>query len=251
MKTIFLLLVIGYLVSCILLFVFQRSFIYYPQPAGEIGGVAEISFAHENQSLNGWVLNKGQSRALIYYGGNAESIENNIDFFRRAMPGYTVYLIPYRGYGKNAGAPTEKKLYADALFVFDQIKIQHDNITLMGRSLGSGIATYVAVKRSIHKLLLITPFDSVENIAKKHFPFFPVSLLVTDKYLSHNRAPDIKVPTLVLIAENDQIIPKEHTEELVTKLNPELLTKAVISEAEHNDISMYPEYLEAIVQFVD
>ncbi len=114
------------------------------------------------------------------------------------LSGYTVYLIPYRGYGNNAGTPAEQVLYSDAVQIYTTIKDQHDSVSLMGRSLGSGIATYVAANRQVDKLILVTPFDSIENVAKDIYWMFPVSLLIKDKFRSSERVKDITAPNLYI-----------------------------------------------------
>jgi len=255
MKLFLSLILIIYFSICLLFYIFQRSFLYFPQPTGAIdrtgSPIASVEFKNKQQLLTGWVLNPGQQQALLFYGGNAGVIENTIGFFNQVAPNHTVYLIPYRGYGSNSGKPTEQALYSDALYVYDQIKDQHNSIDLMGRSLGSGIATYVAVNRSINRLVLSTPYDSIENVAKELYPFLPVSLLARDKYLSVGRAPKITAKTLILIAENDRVIPRDRSEALADKFDQSLLTKVVIANADHNDISMYSEYLKSVQIFLE
>jgi len=255
MKLFLSLIIIIYLSVCLLFYIFQRSFLYYPQTTGAIdrsgAQVESIEFNNKEQLLIGWVLNPGQQKALLFYGGNAGVIENTIGFFNQVAPNHTVYLIPYRGYGSNSGRPTEQALYSDALHIYDQIKDRHQTIDLMGRSLGSGIATYVAVNRPVNRLVLSTPYDSIQNVAKEHYPFLPVRLLARDKYLSIERAPNIKVKTLILIAENDRVIPRERSEALAEKFGQSLLTQVVISNAQHNDISMHAQYIESMLEFLE
>jgi pimeloyl-ACP methyl ester carboxylesterase len=250
MKSLFVVVILAYLALALLLFLFQRSFLYFPQAAAKNILAEEIRFLNDQQKLTGWVLNKGQEKAIIYYGGNAEAVEQNIHFYLKHFPDQTTYLVPYRGYGKNSGKPTEEVLYSDALYLFDQVREKHQNINLIGRSLGTGIATYVAVNRDINKLVLVTPYDSIENIAKDQYPFLPISFLLTDKYLSIERASKIAAKTLVIIAENDETITRKRTDNLVLKFKAELLTQVVIRNAGHNDVMDFPEYLQAIQSFV-
>ena len=135
MKNTMIKIVLFYIGLCLVLFVLQRKFLYFPQPSGAVRGITEIGFTTDGVQLNGWVVNEGQPKALIYYGGNAESIENNITFFETVLPNYSVYLIPYRGYGNSTGEPSEAHLYHDALHIFDRVKVNHKQISLMGRSL--------------------------------------------------------------------------------------------------------------------
>ena len=235
-----------YIASCLLLFVLQRKFIYFPQPSSAVSGVTEISFTTDGEQLSGWVVNEGQSKALIYYGGNAESIENNIAFFEALLPDYSVYLISYRGYGNSTGEPSEASLYHDALYIFDRIKVNHEQISLMGRSLGSGVATYVTVNRPVEKLLLVTPFDSIENVAKHIYWMFPVSVLIKDKFQSIKRVKHISAQTYIFTAENDRVIPRARSVQLIAQFTDQLSDSILVSGADHNDISLYPEYIAGV-----
>ena len=116
----------------------------------------------------------------------------------------------------------------------------------MGRSLGSGVATYVAVNRQVEKLLLVTPFDSIENVAKNIYWMFPVSLLIKDKFQSINRVKNISAKTYIFIAENDRVIPRARSEQLIAQFSGQLKDSIVISGADHNDISLYPEYIAGV-----
>ena len=250
MKSLIIIIVFVYFGLCLALFLFQKSILYYPQPAIGVDNQAEtIQIDVGELELSGWVVNSGQQKAIIYYGGNAEVIEQNIPQFRRLFTNYTLYFIPYRGYGDNAGEPDESKLYSDALAVYNLVSKQHDTISLIGRSLGSGVATFVASERDVSKVALITPYDSIVSVAKTHYPFFPVSLLVNQKFLSIKRAPQIGVQVLILIAENDQVIPPKHSEALARAFEQRLLTKVTISNASHNDISNFQTFEKSLADY--
>ena len=244
-----------YLGLCLLVFVLQRKLLYFPTPPlvhfSPQMEATVISFENEGEQLSGWVVNKGRPKALIYYGGNAENIENNIPFFKDILPGYTVYLIPYRGYGDSTGEPTEAHLYSDALQIFDKVTAEHTTLSLLGRSLGSGVATYVATHRQLDKLILVTPFDSTANVARSVYWMFPVSLLITDKYESAKRAINIDAKTTIIYAENDTVIPRESTERLIEAFSHRLEDSILITGADHNDISEYPEYVSGIKRALD
>lgn len=247
MKSFLLTVCVIYLGICLALFLLQRKFLYFPVPAVISStlpmNVEGISFETDGQVLQGWLINKGHDKALIYYGGNAENIEQNIDFFKVINLEYTVYLIPYRGYGNSSGTPSEEKLYQDALYIFDELNKQHLSVSLMGRSLGTGVATYVASQRKIENLILVTPFDSIENVAKNIYWIFPVALLIRDKYNSLERAGIITADDiLILVAEKDEVIPRARTENLEKELRNRQFESIIIKGAGHNDISIYPEF---------
>ena len=209
------------------LYIKQDNFLYFPTQ--NIKSIyKEVVFKNENESISTTVLNIGQSKAIIYFGGNAENVDYNVNNFTEIFKNYTVYLVKYRGYGKSTGKPTEKGLCSDALYIYDLIKNKYPNISIIGRSLGTGVATYLAAKRDIDKLALITPFDSIESVAQERLPVYPMSLLLRDKYKSIDRVHQIKAQTLILMAQNDQVIKKEHTENLSNKFPSSQITIQII-----------------------
>ncbi len=229
------------------LFFYQRKLIYFPT-AKIPHDYGQQQLIHDNITLEVIVLNQGQKEAIIYFGGNAESVvfsaENFLDTFRQ-----TVYLLNYRGYGGSSGQPSEKGFFADALFLFDKVLEKQTTISVIGRSLGSGVATYLASKRPVKKMALISPFDSITRVAQNNFMIFPMFLMLLDKYDSISRVKDIKAETFVLIAEHDEVIPRIHSQRLIDKFAAEQITVKIIADSRHNDISDKVEYYQLLKDF--
>ena len=249
--TILLLLALAYLLIGALLYLLQRNLLFYPVPARE--GISEetIIFKNDDISLYGWILNKGQKKALIYFGGNSEDITNNITQFRKLFKNYTVYLVNYRGYGKSQGTPTQQGLFSDAVSIYDQILGLYSSVSLMGRSLGSGVAVYLAAKRNIEKLLLLTPYDSLAEVAQTHYPYFPARYLVKDRFDSITYAKYIRIPVLIITAEFDQVVPVKHALKLRDQFTQARISYHSISGAEHNDVTSFLHYRQLIESFID
>jgi hypothetical protein len=240
-----------YLLGVALLYFLQRNLLFYPVPA--VDGIARetISFNNDAISLHGWVLNQDKQKALVYFGGNAEDITDNIPLFEELFEKYTVYLINYRGYGKSQGTPTEEALFSDAIAIYDQIMDQHDSISLMGRSLGSGVAVYLASKREIDQLFLLTPYDSIAEVAQTHYPYFPTSYLIKDRFESIVYAAQLKASILILAAEFDQVVPVKHAERLRDRLTRSKVSYHLIAGADHNNITAFPRYREIVRAFIN
>ncbi len=244
-KPIVLILLSIYLVLGAVLFIKQSSFLYFPtKPTNSLHN-KEV-FKNGNESVYTTVLNPGHDKAIIYFGGNAEDVDYNANDFSKIFKSYTVYLVKYRGYGKSTGQPSEQNLYSDALYVYDKLKEKYSDISVIGRSLGSGVATYLAANRSISKLALITPFDSIESIAQEIFPIYPMSFILRDKYKSINRVSQIKAHTLILIAENDQVVKRSHSERLVSKFPAAQVAVKIIENTGHNSIANNRTFYEAL-----
>jgi len=239
-----------YLLLLALLYFFQRSLLFYPVPPVDGISRESISFTNQGISLRGWVLNKGQSRALVYYGGNAEDITANIPLFDDLFEHHTVYLINYRGYGKSQGNPSEEGLFSDAVAIYDQLEQQHSSISLMGRSLGSGIAVYLASKRKIDRLYLLTPYDSIAEVAQTHYPYFPASYLIRDRFESTVYATNLEAPVLIIAAEFDRVVPVKHAENLRDRLTASEVSYHLIAGAGHNNVTDFSQYREIIRGFV-
>jgi len=220
--------------------------LYFPATKVEVPHIEKIKFKVRELSLEGWVVNGKRDRALIYYGGNAERIENNIAFFQSLLPEYTVYLIPYRGYANNPGSPSEQALLEDASAIYDTLATQHSEISLMGRSLGTGVAIYIAVHKPVEKLILATPYDSIENVARETYWMFPLRFLLKDKFLSWKRAPELQTETLLLVAGRDRVVSRQRSDNLLRHIPAALVEEVVIEKANHNDISLYPQFSRAI-----
>ncbi len=232
-----------------LLYIFQRNLLYFPTPKFD-HPFEEIQFQNQGETISVISLNKNNDKALIYFGGNGEAVVASADELKSAFPDFTIYLLNYRAFGGSTGKPTEKEIYADALALYKIIKQKHTNISVIGRSLGSGVATYLAANRNIHKTVLVTPYDSILNIAKKQFRFFPVKLLLKDKFDSLSRVNSISSKVLVIAAEHDEVIPMENTENLVNKFPNEQIRFKLIYGSGHNNLSISKEYYSAIFNFL-
>lgn len=248
-KMLFLLgLCIVYLAVGLLLRINQRKLLYFPTKSIAHPYGRRV-FKNDQQLIEVIVLNKGQSRGLLYFGGNGESVVYNVPDFGKIFPDYTVYLVNYRGYGGSTGAPSEQALYADAQHIYDTVKKSHSAIAVIGRSLGSGVATYLASTRALSKLALVTPYDSIQSVAQGRFPIYPMALLLQDKYDSLGRVPAIKVKTLIIIAENDTVIPLKHSKRLAAAFPAEQILVEQVMNVGHNTLSEDKSYYALLSRF--
>ncbi len=247
MKNILLSGILIYVGIGIYLYIEQRNLIYFPVKSTQ-GGLSENIYKNNGHAIKVAVLNEEKKRAIIYFGGNAENVEYNSEHFLTLFPEYTVYLVKYRGYGGSSGTPTEESIYSDSILIYDSISQAHDEVSIIGRSLGSAVATYVASRREINKLVLITPFDSIQNVAQSQLPIYPMGILLKDKHDSYGRAKDIKAETLIIAAEKDRVIKMSHTKRLIDGFTNDVLFH-VIEEVGHNSISSHPRYHGLLDEF--
>ena len=213
----------GYCLLCILLYLLQRHLIYFPV-AAQLPPTDPLLLQQANASVLVSRQKRDSQQALLYFGGNAEDVSVSLPEFAAAFPEHAIYLMHYRGYGGSTGRPSEQALVNDALALYDQLHSKHNNITVVGRSLGSGVAMQLAAQRNVSQLVLITPFDSLSALAAKQFPCFPVQWLLKDTFNSIDYAPAVNSPTLLLVAEQDEIIGRAHSEALYQAFAPGVAT---------------------------
>ncbi len=234
--------VVVYLLLCGALFLYQRSLIYYPTPGSVAGNSATIALSTEVGPVFVSTRQYLGPDALVYFGGNSEDVTDSLPGLAAAFPEQAVFTLHYRGYSGSAGQPTQAALFADALALFDLVHARHANILVIGRSLGSGVAVYVASQRPVARLILVTPFDSIAEMAARQFPYFPVRRLLRDKFESFRYAPEVTAPTLVIAAERDEVIPRASTDALVSHFRAGVATFRLIAGAAHNTVAQSPEY---------
>lgn len=199
----------------------------------------------------GWFLDKGKEKTVIYHGGNAEDLSGHCEPFWNGLD-TNVLLVNYRGYGRSEGKPGEKELVSDCLAIYDlfikETGIPPEKIFLMGRSLGTGIAIQVAAARPAAGLILVTPYENIAAIARFQYPWLPLERLLRHTFHAIDFAPQIKIPALVVLAESDEVIPVESGRRLGEALGGP--TQIVTLPTGHMDIHEYADYFPTINCFV-
>jgi len=236
----------AYAAFCLALFAFQRSLIYFPQPRVVTAPQSTMILSVEDAEIVVTVRPHAGPKAIVYFGGNAEDVSLNLPSFEKSFPDHALYLLHYRGYGGSSGMPSEEAIQHDALALFDKVRAEHSDIAVIGRSLGTGVAVRLSSQRPASHLILVTPYDSLQEIAAGRFPYAPVKWLLRDKYDSGKYASKITIPTAIVAAENDELIPSESTKKLFERFGKGVASMKVIPATGHNTISSSSEYLPAI-----
>jgi uncharacterized protein len=239
-------LAIVYIGICVAMFAFQRSLLYYPQPRVVTAPESTMPLPVPGAELVVTVRAHPGPKAILYFGGNGEDVSANLESFSKAFPDHALFLLHYRGYGGSTGTASEAVNNSDAAALFRAVIAQHPDVAVIGRSLGSGIAVRLASENRLSRLILVTPYDSITEIAAAQYPFLPVRLLLLDRYESWKYAPGIKVPTTIVAAQNDEVIPRASTEKLFARFPRGIVSMTVIEGVGHNDIQAKSEYLKSM-----
>ena len=232
----------AYLLACASVYASQDGLIYHPMRATADNTAGAVALPGVDARVLVSVREHAGAKAVVYFGGNAEDVALSAPDLQEAFPGHALYLLHYRGYAGSAGTPSEPVLRRDALAVFDMAHAVHPQVVVVGRSLGTGLAVQVAAQRPASRLVLVTPYDSLSNVAAGYYPWLPVRWLMRDHFDSAALAPGIRVPTLLLAAGQDQVIPAERTARLLARFQPGVAVRRVVAGAGHNSISADPRY---------
>jgi len=250
----------------LLIYLLQDRLIFYPQQLDastaqilqrNVPRTEAFELAVEGNAvrLRGWFISaesSGPSPLLIYFGGNAEEVSWLLPELTR-LHGWAVLLVNYRGYGLSEGSPSEAALQRDALALYDNVAqrsgVDPERIVIMGRSLGTGVSTYLASQRPVAGVVLVSPFDSLIEVASAVYPFLPVRLLLRHRFESVAHAPAINTPLLALAAKHDTLIAPERSRRLVQAWGGPARLE-LLDGADHNTIHVHPQYWTLIGQFL-
>jgi uncharacterized protein len=216
----------AYAAFAALLYFFQRAIIYYPEKerpnavASGVAEMAEISLkTSDGQTLGAWYKKAGAGRAsVVFFHGNAGNRGDCVQKARLFMDqGFGFLVFDYRGYGGNAGSPSEEGLYMDGRAALDFLKnqgVEAAGTVLYGESLGSGVVVQMALENALNDepfaaVVLEAPYSAIADIAAQKYPLFPARLLVRDHFDSSAKIARIKSPLFVVHGEKDETIPIE------------------------------------------
>lgn len=252
MATAILLPLLVWVAICVLMFLQQRQLVYYGDATRIAAAQTDFALSRDDgATLRGWVVNPGSTDALLYFGGNAEEVGQMRGSLQQWLPERSSYLLAYRGYGASDGSPSQDALFADAAALYDEVAARHPGarIAVIGRSLGSGVAAFLAAQRPVEKLVLLTPFDSMVAVAGAHYPWLPTSMLMTERYESERWLRDYHGSVLVIRAGRDVIVPPANTDRLIAALprQPQVL---VLPNAGHNSVLVTPVEVETLIRFL-
>ncbi len=246
-----------YVLIGILLYMFQERILFRPTILEQD---YEFVFSYDFEELTLKTEDKASLNAIhfkvespegiiLYFHGNKGNIQRwgaYTEFFVKKR--YDVLVMDYRTFGKSKGKLSEEALYKDAQLFYDYLKKQYEEgqITIYGRSLGTGIATWVASKNKPKQLLLETPYYGIADVAKHRFPIFPIESLLNYKFPSHQFIKDIKCPISIFHGTKDKVVPYRSGRKLFDEAPKELTTFTKVDGGNHNNLILFKDYLEGI-----
>ena len=254
-----------YAVLCVALYLFQSRMVYFPVAelwaTPQTAGLAYEDVyleAGDGNRVHGWFIPAAEpgGLTLLFLHGNAGNISHRLESLRIFhLLGLSTLIIDYRGYGQSGGRPSEANSYEDALLAWRHLTeargIASERIVVFGRSLGAGVAAWLAREVDPAGLILESPFRSVPALAADVYPMFPVRYLARIHYDTLSRVPGLACPVLVAHSPGDEIVPFAHGR-AVFEAAPEP-KRFLEMRGGHNDGFLVTgrDYYEALRAFLD
>lgn len=221
-----------YIAAMIAIYFAQALFIYAPNmPTRELSSTpAEIGLVYEevtlrttdNEKLHGWFIpavstNSQAEKTVLFMHGNAGNISHRLETIRMYHQlGLNFFIFDYRGYGQSTGSSSEAGTYLDAAaawgYLVGEQNMNAEQIIIVGRSLGGGVASELANNVTPAMLILESTFTSMTEVSQQHYPFIPTSIIVKHKYETLNKLKNISCPIVIVHSRNDEVIPFTHAE---------------------------------------
>lgn len=248
----------SWLLACGLLFANQTALLY---PAPKEGRKPQWASAQWLQFAGPadkkvhavYLPAKEGQPTVVHFHGNGEELSGQ-SFLAQpfSAEGLGFFAVEYPGYGlsRDEGPPSERALYGAAEAALkhlrDVLHVPNEQTVLSGWSLGSGVAAEMARRGYGARVILVSAYTSITETASRIFPVIPISVLSNDKYETVRKAPDVKVPVLLVHGTRDEVIPFDMSETLATKFPNATLLR--VDGARHNDVYR-SHVIDAVIAF--
>ena len=250
-------LLIGYLIFASMLYFLQEKMIFLPVSLPEDyryefnANFEEIFLENQDGArLNGLHFKSKDPRGVIlYFHGNAGNLARwgeITQYFTRFQ--YDVVVMDYRTYGKSRGKLSESALYEDGQIFYDYVveQFKEDQLIIYGRSLGTGIATWLGSRNDPAQIILETPYYSFLDIGQERFPYLPVKWMLKYHFRSHEYVQQISCPITIFHGTNDNVVPIRSGRKLFDSIPGSSKEMVVIEGGGHNNLSQFDGYTSGI-----
>lgn len=221
----------AYAAACLGLYLGQHRLVYLPDRSiSETPDLRGLDYSDEwlttedGVRIHTWyVPGPDEGPVVLFMHGNAGNISHRLHFLELLNRlGAGVLILSYRGYGLSEGSPDEAGTYHDARAAYRHLTtalgIAPERIVLFGRSLGGGVASWLAANEACGGLVLESTFTSIPDMAARLYPIFPVRTLARIRYDTRSRMPALRCPVLIVHGPADEVVPFSHGETLFQAL---------------------------------
>ncbi len=263
----FLTIVVAYLLVLVLVRMFESRLIFFPNYPGRLDGdwhpralpVQDVWLtASDGVKLHAWWIPHDNAKfTFLAFHGNASNIANRAPTYEFLHGTHVnVFALEYRGYGRSEGKPSESGVYRDADAAYEYLVnskgIDRKAIISFGQSLGTAVATHLAVHRQVAAVVLEAPFPSASRVAHKVFWFLPgVNLLARGQFDTQTWLKEIRAPILIVHCNQDPVIPFQFGQEVyAAALPPKNFLQINSYYHEESSLIAPTQYRTALQQFL-
>lgn len=191
---------------------------------------------------------------VIYFHGNRGNLTRWGNVYKDQFDehGVDVFVMDYRGYGKSRGRRSQRLFFEDAKAVYIYVSQYYppDKVIIYGRSIGSGMASFLASRVDAKKLILETPFASISDLFHSYYPFLPKLFLFKFPFRNKKHLKKVKYPIVVFASGRDGVTPLRSSIPLKRSLK-EGDKFILIDEANHGNLALFDEFRESIKEELD
>lgn len=223
-------------------FKFQNEFTEYQIPVAE------------NVAVNGLLFKAKQSKGLVFYlHGNAGALNTwgeVADFY--TQNNYDIFILDYRGFGKSEGRiENEEQFLGDVQLVYDSLKTHYkeENTVVIGYSIGTCPAAYIAAKNNPKNLVLKAPYYNMIDLVHHYYWIVP-GWAVKYKLRTNEYLPQVKAPITIFHGTDDQVIPVESSYKLKEFLKPTTDTLIIVKGKTHAGVGNWDEYKSELTKIM-
>ncbi len=246
-------LTVVYFAFGLILYFFQSRFVYYPDRTDFYSCRNFDDSEKFEANKTRFYYRKNSNKLIVVYHGNAGSACDRY-FLKNIFEGanYSYIFVEYSGYANDKRSPSMKLIMRDVKNVNDFIKQKEfKKIVLFGESLGSGPVAYQTNLIAVDGIILVSPFDSVLNVAKKEYPMYPVGFLLKENYDNVKMLEGYTGKMTIIHGSKDSTMPITHSENLFNSVGTKSKKFVIVKSAGHNDIYDFNETIETIKRSLD
>ena len=220
-RNVSLLLLLSYGIILIVISALENRMVYLPRPWPDDTDFDAPANLHDvfittedGARLHSWYLEHPAPRGyVLFFHGNAGNLYGRRYRFLHLSERHqvSIFAMDYRGFGKSTGMPNETNTLSDARRARTEFarlaKISVQQITILGRSLGGGVAVDLAATEGCRGLILESTFTSLPDVAKRFYWWLPVRWLMRNRYESIDKIGRYSGPLIQCHAEGDSLVP--------------------------------------------
>jgi pimeloyl-ACP methyl ester carboxylesterase len=248
----------AYVAGAVILFFMQDVLLFHPVrlsakdqyhfelPFEELN----LPYKGKNLSIVKFKTTKQRRGIILFFHGNMANIARYASYGSiLTEEGFDTWMIDYPGFGKTTGERTEQVMYDQALLMDSLAEKERSPLIIYGKSIGTGVASYLAANRPCRLLILETPYYSIDALARHYFPIYPVVPMTRYAFPIYSYLKKVRSPIIIFHGTGDEVVPYDQANKLAAE-NPGI-TLVTLPQGRHNDLAGFPLFRSRLSRALD